>query len=117
VLSDLKAVLSLNSKAGCGKTFLVNAICNRLYSPKQIACITGSTTLSVILYERERTTHSMFGIPTREGLSELGGTENSVWRFDALCNSAYSTHNPLLYYCSQDRFSSDQTWLHPNFYR
>jgi hypothetical protein len=36
--------LFLDSKAGRGKTFLVNAICNRLRGQGQIACITGSTT-------------------------------------------------------------------------
>lgn len=61
----------LDGKAGRGKTFLVNAICNRLRGQGQIACITGSTALSVTLYERGRTAHSMFGIPVQEGSSEL----------------------------------------------
>ena len=61
----------LDGKAGRGKTFLVNALCNRLRGQKRIACITGSTALSVTLYERGRTAHSMFGIPVREGSSEL----------------------------------------------
>jgi predicted ATPase len=65
------ACFFLDGKAGRGKTFLVNAICNRLRGQGQIACITGSTALSVTLYERERTSHSMFGISVQEGSSEL----------------------------------------------
>ena len=56
----------LDSKAGREKTFLVNAICNRIRGEGHIACITGSTALSVTLYERGRTAHSMFGIPVQE---------------------------------------------------
>ena len=61
----------LDGKAGRGKTFLVNAICNRIRGEGRIACITGSTALSVTLYERGRTAHSMFGIPVKENSSEL----------------------------------------------
>jgi len=61
----------LDGKAGRGKTFLVNAICNRLRGQGQIVCITGSTALSATLYERGRTAHSMFGIPVQEGSSNL----------------------------------------------
>jgi PIF1-like helicase len=61
----------LDGKAGRGKTFLVNAICNRIRGEGRIACITGSTALSVTLYERGRTAHSMFGIPVQENSSDL----------------------------------------------
>lgn len=61
----------LDGKAGRGKTFLVNAICNRIRGEGYIACITGSTALSVTLYERGRTAHSMFGIPVQENSSDL----------------------------------------------
>jgi predicted ATPase len=61
----------LDGKAGRGKTFLVNAICNRIRGKGHIACITGLTALSVTLYERERTAHSMFGIPVQENSSDL----------------------------------------------
>lgn len=44
---------SLDGKAGQGKTFLVNAVCNRIRGEGRIACITGSTALSVTLYERD----------------------------------------------------------------
>jgi predicted ATPase len=61
----------LDGKAGRGKTFLVNAICNRIRGQGRIAYITGATALSVTLYERGRTAHSMFGIPVNESASNL----------------------------------------------
>ena len=61
----------LDGKAGQGKTFLVNAICNRIRGEGCIACITGTTALSVTLYERGRTAHSMFGISVQENSSDL----------------------------------------------
>ena len=61
----------VDGKAGQGKTFLVNTICNQIRGQGQIACITGSTALSVTLYERGRTAHSMFGIPVQENSSGL----------------------------------------------
>jgi hypothetical protein len=64
----------LNGKAGKKKTFLVNAICNRIRGAGHIACITGLTAFSVTLYERGRTAHSMFGIPVRENASKLQST-------------------------------------------
>jgi hypothetical protein len=61
----------VDGKAGRGKTFLISAICDRIRGQGQIACVTGTTALSVTLYERGRTAHSMFGIPVREDTSEL----------------------------------------------
>lgn len=60
-----------NGKAGRGKTFLVNAICDRIRGEGYIACIIGFTALSVTLYERGRTAHLMFGILVRENASDL----------------------------------------------
>jgi predicted ATPase len=64
----------LDGKAGREKTFLVNAICDRIRGKRHIACITGSIAFSVTLYERGRTAHSMFGIPVRENASDLQST-------------------------------------------
>ncbi|KAH7124469.1 PIF1-like helicase-domain-containing protein, partial [Dactylonectria macrodidyma] len=61
----------IDGKAGRGKTFLVQALCDRIRGEGQLVCITGSTALSVTLYDRGRTAHSMFGIPVRENSTEL----------------------------------------------
>lgn len=61
----------LDGKAGRGKTFSVNAIYNRIRGQGRISCITGTTALSVTLYERGRTAHSMFGIPVNKSASNL----------------------------------------------
>jgi hypothetical protein len=49
----------------------MNAICDRIRGEGRITCITGLTALSVTLYERGRTAHSMFDIPVRENVSDL----------------------------------------------
>jgi hypothetical protein len=64
----------LDKKAGREKTFLINAICDRIRDKRHITCITGSTAFSVTLYERDRTAHSIFGIPVRENASDLQST-------------------------------------------
>ncbi|KAH8147851.1 uncharacterized protein LAJ45_07952 [Morchella importuna] len=52
----------LDGKAGRVKTYVVNTIVNYLRGQGDIVFITGSTALSVTLYERGRTAHSAFGI-------------------------------------------------------
>ncbi|KFA70977.1 hypothetical protein S40288_10334 [Stachybotrys chartarum IBT 40288] len=64
----------VDGKAGRGKTFLMNALCNRVRGEGSVVCITGSTALSVIFYERGRTAHSMFGIPVRQGASDFASS-------------------------------------------
>ena len=54
-------VYYVEGKAGRGKSFLVNTICSTLRSQSYIVIITGTTSLSVTLYERGRTAHSTFG--------------------------------------------------------
>jgi len=49
---------------------LVAALCDRIRADGGIACVTGTTALSVIHYERGRTAHSAFGIPVQE--SDMG---------------------------------------------
>jgi hypothetical protein len=56
----------LEGKAGHGKSYTVNAIISYIRGFEGIALICGSTALSVIIYERGRTAHSLFGIPVRE---------------------------------------------------
>lgn len=60
----------IDGRAGRGKTFLICAICDHLRASGNIACVTGTTALSVIHYDRGRTAHSAFGIPVQE--SEVG---------------------------------------------
>jgi hypothetical protein len=52
----------LDGKAGREKTFLINAICDRIRGKGHIACITGLTALGATLYKKSRTAYSMFGI-------------------------------------------------------
>lgn len=56
----------LYGKEGRGKTYVVNTIVNYLRGQGDIVVITGSTALSVTLYERGHTAHSAFGIPVVE---------------------------------------------------
>jgi hypothetical protein len=57
-----KNCIFLEEKAGCGKTFLVNCIVDQLRDQSLLVLICGSTALSVTLYQRGRTAHSLFGI-------------------------------------------------------
>lgn len=50
-------------KAGQGKTFTVNVLVNRFRERGDIVIISGSTVISVTLYERGGTDHSTFAIP------------------------------------------------------
>lgn len=61
----------LDKKAGKEKTFLVNAIYNRIRGVGHIACIIGLTTLSVTFYKKGRTAHSIFSIPVQKNTSDL----------------------------------------------
>jgi predicted ATPase len=56
----------IDGRAGRGKTFLMGAMCDRIRADERIVCVTGTTALSVIHYERGRTAHSAFGIPVQE---------------------------------------------------
>jgi hypothetical protein len=60
----------IDGRAGRGKTFLICAICDHLRANGEIVCVTGTTALSVIHYDRGRTAHSAFGIPVQE--SDVG---------------------------------------------
>ena len=59
-------IFFVDGRAGRGKTFLLDTIIQQLRSERQIIVIVGTTALSVTLYERGRTAHSMFGIPITE---------------------------------------------------
>jgi hypothetical protein len=61
----------LDKKAGRGKTFLVNVICDRIRGKGYIACITDFTAFSVTFYERGRTAHLIVGIFVRENALDL----------------------------------------------
>ena len=59
-------VFFIDGPAGRGKTFLVNAVIQQLRGEEDIVVVVGTTALSVTLYDRGRTAHSMFGIPITE---------------------------------------------------
>lgn len=56
----------LDGKARRGKTFTLNVLVNRLRGRGAVIVISGSTALSITLYERGRTAHSVFRIPVVE---------------------------------------------------
>ncbi|EAW24643.1 uncharacterized protein NFIA_101270 [Aspergillus fischeri NRRL 181] len=60
------ACFFVDGRAGRGKTFLMAALCDRVRADCGIVCVTGTTALSVIHYERGRTAHSAFGIPVQD---------------------------------------------------
>ncbi|KAJ6019739.1 hypothetical protein N7499_003178 [Penicillium canescens] len=68
--SDIGGCYFIDGRAGRGKTFLMSAMCDRIRADERIVCVTGTTALSVIHYERGRTAHSAFGIPVQE--SDMG---------------------------------------------
>jgi hypothetical protein len=63
---DVRGCYFVDGRAGRGKTFLISAMCDRIRADERIVCVTGTTALSVIHYERGRTAHSAFGIPVQE---------------------------------------------------
>ncbi|KAJ6038801.1 hypothetical protein N7460_007518 [Penicillium canescens] len=68
--SDIGGCYFIDGRAGRGKTFLMSAMCDRVRADERIVCVTGTTALSVIHYERGRPAHSAFGIPVQE--SDMG---------------------------------------------
>lgn len=67
---DVGGCCFIDGRAGRGKTFLIGTMCDRIREDERIVCVTGTAALSVIHYERGRTTHSAFGIPVQE--SDMG---------------------------------------------
>ena len=59
--NNQQKIFFIDGPAGRGKAFLLNTIIQQLRS-----LIVGTTALSVTLYERGRTAHSMLGIPITE---------------------------------------------------
>ncbi|KAG9036935.1 hypothetical protein FRB95_007498 [Tulasnella sp. JGI-2019a] len=58
--------LFIDGKAGRGKTFLLNAICDALRSINQIVIPTATSAFAAQLYPDGRTAHSAFKIPVNE---------------------------------------------------
>ena len=56
----------VEGRPGRGKTFLMNAIVNKLRSQGKIVLIVGTSALAASLYERGRTAHSLFEIPVTD---------------------------------------------------
>ena len=52
----------INGKAGRGKTYLVNAVCDKLRSLGRIVLPTATAAFAAQLYAGGRTTHSMFKV-------------------------------------------------------
>ena len=54
----------LDGKARRGKTFLMNCLVTSFRAQGYVVLVVGSTALSIIHYDRGRTAHSTFGIPS-----------------------------------------------------
>jgi hypothetical protein len=67
---DIAGCYFIDSCAVRGKTFSIGTICDRIRADERIVCVTGTTALGVIHYERIRTAHLAFGIPVQE--SDMG---------------------------------------------
>ncbi|KDQ23455.1 hypothetical protein PLEOSDRAFT_171221 [Pleurotus ostreatus PC15] len=66
-----RLTLFIDGKAGRGKTFLVNAICDVLRSEGRIVIPTATAAFAAQLYPGGRTTHSAFKHKSREATREL----------------------------------------------
>ena len=55
-------LIFLDGKAGVGKTFLINAVCDKLRSENIIALLTATSAFAAQLYRGGRTTHSTFKV-------------------------------------------------------
>ncbi|KAI0779786.1 PIF1-like helicase-domain-containing protein, partial [Fomes fomentarius] len=64
----------VDGKAGRGKTFLVNTICNKLRSEGHIVLPTATSAFAAQLYPGGKTTHSVFKV--RPYCCTLHGTPN-----------------------------------------
>jgi len=64
VSSNASLLAFVDGKAGRGKTYLVNTICNKVHSLGQIVLPTTTATFAAHLYPGGRTTHSTFKVVT-----------------------------------------------------
>jgi hypothetical protein len=67
--SSRPLLIFIDGKAGRGKTFLVNAICDYIRSQRRIVLPTATSAFAALLYPGGRTTHSAFKVsfqPTEE---------------------------------------------------
>ncbi|KAL8276810.1 hypothetical protein RQP46_010741 [Phenoliferia psychrophenolica] len=65
------ALIFLEAKAGCGKTFVMQALAAGLRGSGEIVLITGSTALAASLHTRGRTMHNLFKVPVSEDNSNI----------------------------------------------
>ena len=63
--NDRPLLLFVDGKAGVGKTFLINAVCDKLRSINIITLPTATSAYAAQLYRGGRTTHSTFKMSTR----------------------------------------------------
>ena len=68
----------IEGKAGRGKTFLINAICEMVRGLGGIALPCGTTALAASNYTGGRTAHSLFGIPVESNPSPADGLTSTI---------------------------------------
>ncbi|KIJ26887.1 hypothetical protein M422DRAFT_99290, partial [Sphaerobolus stellatus SS14] len=62
VEQNLPLYVFIDGKAGCGKTFLIEAIVNYVCCQGKIAFVTATSAFTALLYPGGRTTHSAFKV-------------------------------------------------------
>jgi chromosomal replication initiation ATPase DnaA len=62
VTNNYSLLLFLDGKAGVGKTFLINAVCDKLHSLNIIMLPTATSAYAAQLYQEGRTAHFTFKI-------------------------------------------------------
>ena len=62
VVNNEQLLLFIDGKAGCGKTFLINVICDTIRAQNGIVLPTATSAFAAQLYPGGRTTHSMFKV-------------------------------------------------------
>jgi len=66
-------LIAINASAGCGKTYLMNRILNRVHFCGAITASVCSIGIGALQFENGRTVHSMFDIPINEESNVLEG--------------------------------------------
>lgn len=71
VTNNLPLLIFIDAPAGCGKTYIINAICYLLRSQNHIVLPTATTALAASNYIGGQTAHSIYRIPVQDRSSLL----------------------------------------------
>jgi RecG-like helicase len=62
ITNEHPLLMFVDGKAGCGKTFMINVICNKVRALGKIILLTATAAFAAQLYPGGRTTHSAFKV-------------------------------------------------------